>query len=276
MSGDRISATTAQLPAFTESDDKVFTTSNAVIVLDGASAFRPIPVSASAYATTLGGELRRSLEEQPTSDLPSLLAGAIRSTTSRLNLVAGDSPSSTVAIVRQREDAVDSLVLGDTAIIFPDEVISDERIDALNLVERRQYQERLADGYGYDEVHKRLLRELQDQQVKYRNRRGGYWIAEADPAAADHAITSVRHVRATPWAILATDGAFNTLSHMGLDNWGEVATGDEAALAMLLEQSRQWEAITDPDGQAFPRAKRHDDKAIVTIRFWNTAAQAVH
>lgn len=267
MSGDTVRVMRTQLPTFNDSEDKIFVTSNAVIVLDGASAFRPVPVSASVYAAELGRRLRQGLEERPAADLAGLLADAISGTAGDLGLVTGDSPSSTVAIVRQCDDRVDSLVLGDTAIVFPDSVISDDRIDELDLAERHRYRERLTAGHGYDDAHKALLRELQNHQVLYRNKPGGYWIAEADPTAAEHAITAVRTAHEAPWAVLATDGAFNTITHLSLGHWHQIASYDEAALTSLLHQAQQWEADVDPDGQAFPRAKCHDDKAIAAVRF---------
>ncbi|WP_188991284.1 hypothetical protein [Saccharopolyspora thermophila] len=67
--------------------------------------------------------------------------------------------------------------------------------------------------------------------------------------------------------MIATDGAFNTISHIGPDDWEEIASHDESALTALLEQAQQWEAVADPHGQSFPRAKCHDDKAIAVVRF---------
>lgn len=63
---------TAQLPEFAKSDDKVFTTENAVIVLDGASAFRAVPVAASLYAARLGAAVRDQLLSEPYADLRGL------------------------------------------------------------------------------------------------------------------------------------------------------------------------------------------------------------
>ncbi|TDD10602.1 hypothetical protein E1181_00825 [Saccharopolyspora terrae] len=267
MPGEVASVATAQLPGSENSDDKIFVTRNAVLVLDGASAFIPVPVSASRYAAALGSRLSRSLEEAPEADLSNLLAVAIEEAAAELNLSAGESPSSTVAIVRQRGDLVDTLVLGDSAIVLPSGIVTDGRIDALNLGERSRYQERLAQGAGYDEDHTQLLRELQNQQAKHRNQSGGYWIAEADPAAAAHALTATHPVQSTPWAILVTDGALNTARHTGLDNWSDLAAAGQSALLALLDRLHEWEETDDPDGKLFPRSKRHDDKAIAAVRF---------
>jgi hypothetical protein len=65
--------------------------------------------------------------------------------------------------------------------------------------------------------------------------------------------------------VLATDGVVNTARHLGLDDWPALARSGPAALARLLRHCQDWEQHTDPDGRRFPRAKRHDDKAIASL-----------
>jgi hypothetical protein len=59
--------------------------------------------------------------------------------------------------------------------------------------------------------------------------------------------------------------AIETARYLGLDDWDAIARSDQAGLAALLQRCHEWEVNTDPDGRQFPRAKRHDDKAIATI-----------
>jgi hypothetical protein len=261
--------TTAQLPPIQDSDDKIFTTRHAVIMLDGASAFVPVPVPANTYADRLGKHLRDSLQAWPDADLRATLAGAIHTTARQLNLTPGQSPSSTVTITRELDDHLDLLVLGDNLVVLPDDTITDERMDQLDLAPRRKYQERLAAGAGYDDEHRAILRELQTQQAQRRNREGGYWIAEADPDAACHAITTRRPISETPWAVLATDGAYNTMQHLELNDWPSIVEADSHELNFVLEQCKEWESGIDPQGSKLPRAKRHDDKSIARIQFNN-------
>jgi hypothetical protein len=258
--------TTAQLPEAADSDDKVFTTPNAVIMLDGASAFLPVPVTAGAYAECLGGHLRDGLTEQPARDLKELLAAAIDDCAAELSLTPGKSPSSTVTIVRQEHDALDILVLGDNFVTLPEETITDDRTDQLNLAARRTYRDRLAAGSGYDDEHRTTLRELQIEQAKWRNREGGYWIAEAEPTAAEHALVYRRSITTAPWAVLATDGAYNTMQHLAITQWPVIAQAGSAQLAAIVHRCQRWETDTDPAGRRFPRAKVHDDKTLVAVR----------
>lgn len=257
--------TTAQLPDAHASDDKIFLTDEAVIVLDGASAFRPVPVPASRYAATLGRHIAVDLEREPYADLRAVVRAAIEKTADDLSLTPGDSPSSTVTILRRKGLRVDVFALGDSVIVLPDDTVTDDRIDALDLEPRRQYRERLASGTGYDDTHRRLLRELQEQQAARRNADGGYWIAEADPGAADHAVTASFPADAVPWAVLATDGAYDVMTHIGLDDWPALSKADDAELAAVLEQCQSWEDSVDPAAVSLPRAKRHDDKAIAVV-----------
>jgi hypothetical protein len=73
-------------------------------------------------------------------------------------------------------------------------------------------------------------------------------------------------VASLEWIVLATDGAVDTARHLSLDDWEAIARCDEARLSGLLQHCREWEENTDPDGRQYPRAKRHDDKAIATIQ----------
>ncbi|MFJ8815886.1 hypothetical protein [Amycolatopsis thermoflava] len=248
-----------------KSADKIFVTPHAVILLDGASAFVPVPVPASAYADYLGRFLADALTSDPAADLQEILAEGIKATAAHYDLRAGASPSSTVTIARERDEHLDLLLLGDNTVILPGgEILTDDRIDRLDLEPRRKYRERLAAGHGYDDEHKALLRELQIQQAQYRNKPGGYWIAETDPSAALHALTSARQVDGTPRIALATDGAYNTMEYLGLVS--ALETLRQTSLDHVLSQCQHWEEDLDPNAHLLPRAKRHDDKALILVR----------
>lgn len=191
---------------------------SAVVVLDGASAIEPVSVPSGGYADHLGKAITAALSADPDAGLRDALAGAIAATAGELGLAGDDCPSSTLAVIRVGGQ-VDLLVLGDS-FIFHDtssgtRALTDDRLAQLHLPERRGYRERLAAETGYDDTHRVLLRALQREQRKHRNRPGGYWIAEADPAAAWQARSLSLPVAATRWAVLATDGTVNTARHLG-------------------------------------------------------------
>lgn len=257
----------AQVPPFQDSEDKIYVTRDTIIMLDGASAFTQAGISTSNYAECLGQNLCNILDGELGVSLQAGLAAAIDQTSRELRLSRGRSPSSTVTVVRRVGDVVEFLLLGDNLIAFPDVTVSDDRIARVGIEERQEYQRRLTSGTGYDRTHRAAMRELQRRQAASRNQEGGYWIAEADPSAADHAIVGRRSLAQSPWAVLATDGAYKTMAHLGLDDWNVVRDANRDELTGILHQCQQWEAISDPDGRELPRAKRHDDKSLATIFF---------
>jgi hypothetical protein len=260
---------TAQLPHPPAGADRVVITPGAVIVLDGASAFAPANVSPDIYADRLGTEIASALSASPGGPLPEILAKAITATASALNLPDDDGPSSTVAIARVTGASANLLLLGDSYIAYCTDstttTLSDDRLDHLGLPQARLYRDQLAAGSGYGPAHTETLRELQAGQRARRNVPGGYWIASADPEAAMHAVILTLPVASLEWIVLATDGAAEIARHLGLDDWDTIARSDQARLSALLQRCHEWEESADPDGRQFPRAKRHDDKAIATI-----------
>ncbi|PWV82434.1 Protein phosphatase 2C [Prauserella marina] len=244
-------------------------TDQTTIVLDGASAFVPVDVPTEAYVDTLGQYLVRTLAEWPQRDTADVVAESISATAHTLRLVPGASPSSTVSIVRRRENTVDLFALGDSAIYYGrDDVTSrlcDNRIAELGIAEHREYRERLAQGHGYDDQHRELLKRLQLSQRRQRNQPGGYWIAEADPEAARNALVRTLDARSISWALLATDGAYGPITHLGLDDWPNIAGLDSKGLATLLQRCASWETEDDSHGKENPRAKVADDKALAAV-----------
>ncbi|WP_230862991.1 hypothetical protein [Amycolatopsis camponoti] len=252
----------AQLPAIHTSDDKIVTMANGVIMLDGASAFVPVPVPPAVYAAELGAQLKDHLVHAPGADLVEVLEEAIHDVAARLDLCPGKSPSSTVTILREHDGWLDLLLLGDNLVVLPEAEITDRRLSLLDLEPSRRYRRRLARGFGFDAAHRAILRELQTQQAACRNRPGGYWIAEAEPAAARNALVHRFRTIDVPWVGLATDGAYRPMQHLHLDDWPQLASVDPEVLEQILRRCENWEARDDPAGVNLPRAKRHDDKTI--------------
>ncbi|MEV6095215.1 PP2C family serine/threonine-protein phosphatase [Nocardia sp. NPDC051981] len=255
--------TTAQLPALAD-EDRVLVTDHSVIVLDGATAHDPAMPAAREYVDTLGAELRSRIDRP--GDLRGILAGAIAATADHLQLRSGVAPSSTVALLRICDNIAEILTLGDSPVIVGRtdngfDIVTDTRLDDLNLPESTQYRNRLASGTGYDETHRGILRVLRRKQRERRNQAGGYWIAETEPDAAYHAVTARYPAESVPWIVLATDGAASHLAPLEI-SWPDIAKMNATGLRQFLERGRHWEADHDPDGQLQPRSKRHDDMTI--------------
>jgi hypothetical protein len=259
-----------QLPGGETFADKVILTPNAAILLDGASAFEPVDVAPDTYAETLAKRIAIGLFHTADIPIPDIVAAAISETTDKLSLRPGTSPSSTVSILRVRADKADLYVLGDSPIHYgtrdSSSVLTDDRLDRIATLDRDRYTSRLRAGHGYDDQHRAALVALQQAQREARNQPGGYWIAETDPDAAHHGITRTLTPDAITWAVLATDGAADFIDHSSDDaDWSAIAQYEPVQLFQLLTRIHEWESTTDPDGRIQPRAKRHDDKSLVTV-----------
>ncbi|GAA0227621.1 protein phosphatase 2C domain-containing protein [Saccharothrix mutabilis subsp. mutabilis] len=221
-------------------EDRIVVLPNAVVVLDGATSPTPAERDGGWHSRALAAELT-SLD----GDLADDLARAIGRLADRFGLVPGDSPSSTVAIARWTDETVDALVLADSPVVAfgaRTDVLADHRL--------------------------RDLRGKVSRITDWRNREGGFWVAEADPAAAYRAVRRTWRRDEAHTVLLATDGVSCGVDDYGLfADWREVlditlAKGPEA----VLDEIRAAEA-GDPERTRWRRSKVHDDQALAVVRF---------
>lgn len=250
------------------SEDHVVRLPHAVVVADGATSLRPDLPSGGWYAERLCAALADRLTADPAGDLRGLLGDAIGGLAGEYGLVPGAAPSSTVAILRWTPERVDGLVLADSPVVVATdhgvEPLVDDRIAGLR---PGGYRKRLRAGGGYGPDHVAALRAAGASTSALRNVDGGFWVAEADPAAAVRARTATWPRAVVRAALLATDGVSCGVDDYGLFDWPEVlATVATDGPAAVLAAVRAAET-TDPDGVRWPRAKRHDDQALVFVRF---------
>lgn len=262
------------------SQDRHLILANAVAVLDGAtSSDFPVGRDAAWYADLLIGPIATHLSETQLA-LSDVVEAAIARTATQYELVSGASPSSTVTMLRWTDDAspIEALVLADSPLVVryldgTTEVHCDNRIDHCAAQLQNAYRTRLAAGSGYDADHARLMRDLGAFLRTGRNQPGGFWVAEADPRAAQEAVALSLDPQRVQDAAILTDGASAAVDLYGLfPDWATALDlmRDDGPDA-LLEAVRQAEA-TDPDGRHWPRAKVHDDATAVYLDF--TAGRA--
>jgi hypothetical protein len=250
------------------SEDKVAVLDNAILLLDGATALLPGKRSGGWYSGKLIAELEAILAAEPSITLVSLLANGIAAVRDAHGLVAGDSPSSTVAMLRWSEDTVDGLVLADSPIVVRGpagvDVLCDERLAQLPRG-GGGYRDRLRSGGGYGGDHVAALRAGASRTSLWRNVDGGFWVAEADPAAARHAVTRSWPRTEVSEAMLASDGVSCAVDDYSLMDWPAalqlVATRGAAALLDLVRTAER----ADPDGKRWPRPKVSDDQALTYV-----------
>lgn len=231
-------------------EDRVVVLDNAVLVLDGVTSQEPGLPSGGWYSGLLAARLGDELRAAPERELDHLLADAIAGVSAEHGLRARQAPSSTVAMLRWTDDRIDTLVLADSPIVLfghsGSRPVVDDRLA------------RLREGGK--------LRTRAEVRA-HRNVPGGFWVAEADPAAADHAVCVSRPRADVSAALVATDGVAAGVDDYHLFDWPralEIARteGPGALLAAVREAERQ-----DPDGERWPRAKRHDDQALALVVF---------
>ena len=97
------------------------------------------------------------------------------------------------------------------------------------------------------------------EQRRHRNHPDGFWVASTDPAAAQHALTDTAPRAGLHRAAVLSDGATRLVDRFSLLDWPSFLNilaeqGPDAIIA----QVRAAEG-SDPDGQRWPRGKRHDD-----------------
>jgi len=232
------------------SEDYVAVLDNAVLLLDGATSADPGLPPGGWYANLLVQRLADGLTAAPDADLGEVLAKAIADVAGAHCLTPGNAPSSTVSIVRWSEDRVDGLVLADSPIVAfehtcPD-VLADDRLLSLR--------------------NNGKLR-TRDDVRNQRNADGGFWVAEADPAAAGQAIRRSWPRESVTAMLLASDGVSIGVDEYHLFDWPQALKlarehGTQAVLDAVRAAEEQ-----DPDGERWPRAKRHDDQALVLLDF---------
>ncbi|SER39511.1 protein phosphatase 2C domain-containing protein [Lentzea albida] len=219
-------------------EDRIRVLPNAVVVLDGVtSRTRPPNRNGGWYATELADELARSINA--TDPLTDLLSQAITTLTEAHGLVPGDSPSSTAAIVRWNDETIDALVLCDTPVVAfgqSTRVLEDTRLEDLR---------------------------PDPDILRWKNKPGGYWVAEADPAAGQQALTASWRRDEVTNVIALTDGVSCGVSEYGLFAWEDLF---RMPLGEVLDRIREAER-GDSEHERWPRYKTHDDQAIARISF---------
>jgi hypothetical protein len=245
-------------------EDRIFTTDRAVIVLDGASQPDPTPLDGGWLAEQLGRTLAQRLTATPDVELAQVLEDSIRHVADRHQLRPGESPSTTVAIVRWNAHTVEALVLCDSTVVTLDKLgciheVRDDRLATASRTLRRTARVLSEDIEGW--------RTFVAGQRRARNRVGGYWVAEAVPEAARHAMTASWPIDELAIVMAMTDGVSKGVDCYRVPpNWPsaiELAADDPSRLVEAVHAAEEG----DPTGQRWPRSKRHDDKALAVVRF---------
>ncbi len=195
-------------------------------------------------------------------------AAVLDGATSWLHAYNGPDPrdGGWYALARWATDEVDVLVLGDSPVLMRQasgktELIADERLAATAPAERGAYRDHLRRGHGFDAHFAGLIAAVQRTERRSFNQPDGFWVAEARPEAACHAIRRTFPAEQIVAVTLLSDGAAAAVTDYQLAGWSDLAL--DGATGWLCRTHAGEES--DPDGRRWPRTKRHDDKTVVHI-----------
>ncbi|MCC5032285.1 protein phosphatase 2C domain-containing protein [Streptomyces sp. WAC 00631] len=248
-------------------EDWVAATPTLAVVLDGLSTAgleTGCKHGVPWYVAHLGGHLIATLAD-PTRSLPEGLALALENVAAlhpECDLSNPGTPSATVAILREHPDAFGYLVLADSPIVFEGEeghrVVTDLSVDRV-VSDLRAETEKYPTG---SPEHAASVRRMVTAQRQLRNVHGGYWVAAADPQAAEHTVTGVVPRGDVRAAAVMSDGVSRLVNEYGMATWEDVfRTLRVDGTQTLIKSIRKVEA-TDPDGRRWPRFKTGDDAAV--------------
>jgi Protein phosphatase 2C len=235
-------------------EDYVLTGPSWVVVLDGATK-RPDVDSGCVHQVAwvvrqLAGELAVRLAHEGDLPLPDVLAEAIKSTceahTSTCDLANPDSPSTTVAMLREQGTTLDWLVLADSPIVMERD---GEVVVALD--------DRSAHLPSYTT---QAVREA-------RNSPGGFWVASTRPEAAYQAVVGTAPTRTVCRAGVFSDGSARLVERFGLTDWrGLLDLLDGQGPEALIRRTREAEVAETPQERDGRRGKQYDDSTAVLVK----------
>lgn len=247
------------------SEDRALVGSNLLVVIDGATARTDTGCRHGVpwFADHLGTAIFNNGALGPSGALAVAIASTADLHRDTCDLSHPGTPSAAVAVVQIGDGQLRYLVLGDVTVVVDAGggpcVVSDERVSQ---TARRERDEADALPNGSPQKAAALVR-MKHAELAARNTSGGYWIAAADPAAVDHAITGVLPLSDVRRMAILTDGAARAVDTFGQCDWpGLLETLATSGPTALIAGVREAEA-SDPEGVRWPRNKISDDATAV-------------
>ncbi|ANS67918.1 hypothetical protein SLINC_5694 [Streptomyces lincolnensis] len=231
----------------------------ALVVLDGVTPPRGETGclhSVPWFTARLGGALTELSVSSRDLPLPEILSRAILRTAeahqSSCDLSHPRTPQATVILARWSTEAVEYLILSDSALLVesPDGTITAHLDDRLARLPRS--------ALTTDALIDSTLR----------NKEGGFFTAAADPTVATRAVTG-RLPRSDVRALTAlTDGATRWVEKFHEGDWRDCFTfvRKEGAQA-LVDRVRELERADASTRTYLGRSKTHDDATVVHVEF---------
>jgi Protein phosphatase 2C len=259
-----------------DNEDFFAATSNVAVLLDGAGQPLGAPGGCSHSVAWFARQLGvRCLEAA--ADGAATLSDALRSAISQVaalhrhscDLSQDSAPSSSVVILRERQDRLEYLVLADSVLVARGNAGTQAITDNREAMLAEQFRPLLAVAGRPGRTHDVAVKTYGQILSEHRNRQGGFWVAGADPDVADHAITGALHHEEAHIVALLSDGASRPVDRFDLLSWEyaieELAAGGPKQWLRRVRRAEQ----EDPDGSRWPRTKVHDDAtAAIVLPEW--------
>lgn len=267
----RVALATDQGSADRANEDFAAATADTLVLLDGAGT----PAGSDSGCIHGVAWVTRQLGSQITVEagnadqsLSACLKNAISSVRAMhqdtCDLAHSGTPSATVIVVRQVADRAEYLVLADSVLVFDVDgespiVVTDDREAQIGRVHRRAM-DALPSGTP---EHSAALRQYVETLRSYRNADGGFWVADSNPVAAEHAVTGSQPLKNLRAIALLSDGASRLTDRFQLEDWqGTLALLSAGGPRALIGRVRAAEH-SDPTGERWPRGKAYDDATAV-------------
>ncbi|MFE0270436.1 protein phosphatase 2C domain-containing protein [Nocardiopsis alba] len=251
-------------------EDWVGNTHEVTVVLDGLTAPEGVGGCIHGtpwYVSRLGNHLLEAASVQQTplrESLRKAISGVSAEHADSCDLSNPGTPSSTVALVRVTSTRVEALVLADSPVVVDLDhglsVITDQSVETVVHAEREAA---LAAPTGSQEKADRMA-ELVRAQRLVRNTPEGYWIAGANPDAADHAIERSWPREEVRRFAAMTDGVSCLVDVYNAMSWSDLLNTAQANITDVISTVRRVED-TDPEGVRWPRYKKSDDATIAYV-----------
>jgi hypothetical protein len=257
----------------TPNEDWVGATANAVVVLDGISTpagFETGCIHGTVwFVHQLGAWLLGLASTEPDVPLRDHLAASIKNVAATHAATCDTNhlgtPGATVAMLRERGDQVDWLVLSDSYVVLDTihgiQVHTDDSLDRFAAAERAAVRAEIIGTPEHDTARAALVK----AQRLVRNTEGGYWVAAADPRAAQHALTQSISRAGVRQAALLTDGA--VMWGEAENDWASWLSALTAAGPGLLIHSVRSDEAADARGWIRGRFKASDDATVAACTF---------
>ncbi|WP_344485176.1 protein phosphatase 2C domain-containing protein [Nonomuraea monospora] len=247
-------------------------TTTQALLLDGAGGPAELPTGChhgTPWFVAHLGEAAMTHLRTPDTDLNLALVRAIASVTRThraytCDLAHPGTPSSTAALFRLRAGHIEHLVLGDSTFVADIDgeivTVTDRRIEAVG----HNLWQRMASLPTGTPAHQSARIAFVEHQRRMRNHPRGYPIASVHDQAARDALTGSHPAGQVRRLALLSDGATRFV---------EFGLGTFADLLDVLDSRTPWRLFdeiraaetSDPGGERWPRAKRHDDISVVFL-----------